>query len=263
MRKLLLLGALLLAARPTAAQDLAAAPGGDRSTLAPWTELEAGFNPERLDNGQPDWSETWASLAHRDGGGRVWIGRLAYVRRFDKEDVSGLATAYLPVGKRVVLLVEGGGSPSHEFLARWTGMTQLQLVLGRGFGLLVGARRTSWGSSRVDAFYLGAEKYIGNFRFAYTFSPTRSNVAGDGYGHLVQVGWFYGERSRVTLAYGHGKETYRPDLGVASASQTDGLAVFGRQMLSSRLGLGYSVSWTRQQALYDREGVSLALSYHF
>ncbi|HEX9180856.1 MAG TPA: YaiO family outer membrane beta-barrel protein [Burkholderiales bacterium] len=267
MKRLLpgIVAALAAAGTSPAAAQTAATPGLEQEarTKSVWTEIEAGYYPENLDNGQADWSEAWAGITHHDAAGRTWLGRAAHVRRFDQDDTALLAAAYVPVAERTVLFLEGGASPTHNILAKWTAMAQLQQGLPEGFGLLAGARSTSYNASHLDAFYLGVEKYFGDFRAAYTWSPTNSDVAPNGYSHLTQFSWYYTELSRVTLAYSRFKETDRPDLGITATTYGEGWALYGRHMLSRGVGVGYAITWNRQGALYDRDGVSLSLIYRF
>ncbi|HSD59456.1 MAG TPA: YaiO family outer membrane beta-barrel protein [Burkholderiales bacterium] len=263
--KRLVLGIIGSLAPIPALSQTAATPGLEQDARIPgsWTEIEAGYAPENLDNGQPDWSEVFAGVTHRDSQGRTWLGRAAHVRRFDQDDTALLAGAYLPLAEKTVLFAEGFASPTHNVLAKWSAMLQLQQGLPEGFGVLAGARTTRYNSSHLDALYLGLEKYFGDFRLAYTWSPTRSNVAPDGYSHLAQLSWYYSELSRVTLAYSSAKETDRPDLGITTTSYAEGWALYGRHMFSPRIGVGYALNHIRQGSSYDRDGVALSVIYRF
>lgn len=254
----------MLAAFPVPAQETAQ-PALEQDVRMPgvWTELEAGYDGQNLDNGQQDWSEAFAGVAHRDGAGRTWLGRAAHVRRFDQDDTTLLGAAYLPLAAKTVLYGEVFASPTHNIMAKWSALLQVEQGLTQGFGVLAGARRTEYNASTLDALYLGAEKYFGDFRLAYTWSPTHSDVAGDGYGNLAQFSWYYAPLNRVSLAYSWGKEVDRPDLGITSATYVSGWALYGRHMFAPSMGLGYVVAHNRQGSLYDRDGVSVSVIYRF
>jgi YaiO family outer membrane protein len=240
-------------------------PGLQQESRIPgvWTEAEAGYSPEHLTNGRQDWSEAFAGITHRDSAGRTWLGRAAYVRRFGQDDSALLAGAYVPLAEKTVVFAEGFASPTHNVLAKWSLMLQVQQGLPEGFGIIAGARRTEYDASILDALYLGLEKYFGNFRLAYTYSPSHSNVAGDGNGNITQLSWYYTDLSRITLAYSWGKEVDRPDLGISAATPVEGWALYGRHMFTPSVGLGYALSHNRQGSLYDRDGIALSAIYRF
>lgn len=251
--------ALTLLALPAAAA--AACPEREA-----WQVLEAGYAVETLSPESPDWTDLELRYRNTLGPRRVLLASVRQSSRFDLDDTTLAAGAYWPLGARDTLFVEGTASPTHEVLAR----NSLQLAWNRswggGWGTQLGARQVSYTSTDVTLGELTLERYLGPFRLAYSYGPSRSSSAGAAAGHRLQGGWYYGDFSSVQLLLAAGDEVDTPaGVGTVVTTEVRSVALFGLQQLGCDWGLGWSLGYTEYTGGSDgdRTGVGLFLHRRF
>lgn len=233
----------------------------------PWPalalEVEAGASRESLNHDLADWRSVHLEGEHKFGDRRVIYGTLRNNERFGLQDSDWLAGFYHPLGALWTLNAEAGASPTHRVLPAYTAAFNLTRKLDGGWGLGVGGRDTRYTDARTDAALLSVERYLGDWRAAYTFTSTRLVGAATSPGHRLQLNRYYGERSTFGMAVSHGQEAENvPPVGVIS-TEVSSLAFFGRHWLGRQWAVSYEASLVQQGSLYTRKGLRFGLRRAF
>lgn len=225
--------------------------------------LELGHSIETLTPDSPDWTDT--ELRYRDvlAARKVLLARVTRTSRFDLDDTTVAAGAYWPLGERDTLFVEGSYSPSHRVLARGSAQAAWARHWGGGWGTQLGVRHVGYTATDVTLGELMLERYVGDYRFAYTYAPSRSSTAGNAAGHRLQGGWFYGDFSSAQLVLAAGDEVDRPSAtGTVTPTEVRVVALFGLQQIGCRWGVGWSVGRTASRGAADGERRAAGLYLH-
>ena len=232
----------------------------DASALFPSrTRIEAGMARERLSNGSSDWTEEFVALTH-DTVGRVQSAsvKLSHTERFGLKDTTATFAAGSRLSRSVVGTVELGISSTHRVLAKRSMQGGLSMALEQGFGIAAALRQIDYNTTRLRAVDLTVERYIGDYRVAYSIHPSRSNTAGNALGHRLQLGHFYGEDNQMQVLLAGGSEVDRPEVGIINQSQVRAIALFGRHWLTPYWAIGFAASHTRQEQT-RRNGLTISL----
>lgn len=256
----------------SARQDPAAPQAGvtliPSGQLAPasvrWTRsLEAGVALETLSNGTPNWRDTYVAYQHRLAERTGWIGRITSSSRFGLDDTTVLVSGYAPTTSRTSIFVEAALSPTHRVLPRYTLHGQLSHSLPQGWGVQAGLKRLAYNSASIDIVDLTLERYFGPFRLAWTSTPSHSSTAGNGLGHRLQFGYFYGDDSAVQMLVAAGREVDKPTASAALvATDVRSVAVFGHHAFDAHWGLVYAGGRTHQGDTVRNAG-SIGARYRF
>jgi YaiO family outer membrane protein len=234
-------------------------PAGSRPT-----EIEVGVMPQHLTNNQPNWRETYVDFSHRFGERKTLYGSLRETTRFGANDTQGVLGGYYPLGARVTGVLEAGASPSHVVLPhRWV-FGQLEFSLGSGWGVQTGLRHTEYDAAVVNMGNLTLERYMGNFRAAYTLYESWLQGAGGAPAHRFLVQYFYNDENQIGASYATGREAENvgPPTGVLTSAVTN-WTIYGRHWFTRELGVSFEALHQRQGDLYTRQGIRLGLRYRF
>lgn len=250
--------ALLAAALPTAAQQ------ADPGLKLRMSELELGATHERLSGGRADWRSLYLEGARQLGERRTVYGGVRETERFGLRDSEGWLGYYHPLSPAWTAMVEAGASAEHRVLPRYFVSGQLLRQLAGGFGVSFGLRHGSYRNSGVDLLQLGAERYWGEFRAAYTLYAGRPQGGPSAVAHRFGVNYYYGERSSVGLSLTSGREAENTGTpaGVVTTAVRN-LTIEGRHWLDPAWALGWSVLAHEQGSLYRREGFRIGLRHRF
>lgn len=225
--------------------------------------LELGHAVETLSPDSPDWTDT--ELRYRDvlAPRKVLLARATRSSRFDLDDTTVAAGAYWPLGAADTVFVEAGYSPTHRVLARSSTQAAWARQWGGGWGTQLGARHLGYAATDVTIGELMLERYVGAFRFAYSYHPSRSSSAGSAAGHRAQAGYYYGSFSSVQLTLAAGDEVDKPSAAAAVAPvDVRAVALFGLQQLGCNWGVGWSLGYTENRGAADGERVAAGLYLH-
>lgn len=225
--------------------------------------LELGHAVETLEPESPDWTDT--ELRYKDvlAPRKVLLARATRSSRFDLDDTTFAAGAYWPLGKADTVFVEAGYSASHRVLARSLAQAAWARQWGGGWGTQFGVRHLAYTATDVTIGELTLERYLGAFRFAYTYHPSRSSTAGAAAGHRVQGGYYYGGFSTVQLVLASGDEVDKPSAAAAVVPvEVRGAALFGLQQIGCDWGIGWSLGYTENRGGADGERAAAGLYLH-
>ena len=223
------------------------------------TQIEAGFGRERLSNGSSHWTEEFVVLTH-DTAGRAQTAsaKLSQTERFGLKDTTATFSGSAPLSMNVVGTMELGVSPTHRVLPKKSIQGGLSVALQDGFGIAANFRQIDYNSTRLRAADFTVERYVGDYRVAYSVHPSRSSTAGNALGHRLQMGRFYGDDNQIQVLLAGGSEVDRPEVGIINQSQVRAIALFGRHWLTPYWAIAYAASHTRQEQT-RRDGLTISL----
>jgi YaiO family outer membrane protein len=226
----------------------------------PPAEIEATAGYEHLSAGLPAWRS--ASL-HVDGPREPWgtaYGEVAATDRFARQDVQIVAGGVLRLGSVWALSAEGSLSPSHEVLPTWTAGVEAARVLGSGWVVRGGLRRTEYTAATTTLGTITLERYWAGFRAAYTLYGAKLSGASLAVAHRLGLDRYWGadERSRVGAWFAWGEEVESQGAQVLRLS-TRSVAVSARYWITPQWALVADASWTRQGDAYSRVGTRAGL----
>lgn len=253
------LGACLITGSLSFAVQAQLVPPGSRPT-----EIEFGVMPQHLTGNQPDWREDYLDFSHRFDERKKLYGSLRETERFGRSDTQGVLGGYYPLGARVTGVLEGGASPTHNVLPQWWLFGQLEFNLGAGWGVHAGMRHTEYDAALVNMGSLTLERYIGNFRAAYTLYESWLQGADAATAHRVALSYHYRDENQIGIAVAHGREAENvgPPTGVLVSDVTS-WAIYGRHWFTRDLAVSFEALHHRQGDLYTRQGARLGLRYRF
>lgn len=252
--------AMWLAAAPAGAQSLE--PGGLKSI-----GVATGLKPERggsATDGFPDWKVSYRLAAREFVSRGAPYGDVRESRRFGLDDFDAHAGFYPPPGAIWNPTAEGRANPVPDVLSRYSVYGQVLKILPGGWGVGLGLRHNEYSPARSNVASLEAERHWGNFRGAYTLYPGRSEGAATAAGHRLQFGYFYADRSSVSLSYSTGREVeyVGPTRGVIAADAQN-WTLSGRHWLTPAWTLTYDLTAHEQGTLYRRQGLRLGIRHSF
>ena len=190
-------------------------------------------------------------------------GGTLQTRRFASSDTDARVSLYRPLGPSLAL-GPGQMNPINNVLPQYTLYRQVRHVLPGGWGLGFGVRQSEYNFATNNLYSVSAERYVGNFRGAYTLYSGRTDGSDVGSAHRFQVNYFYGERNTVGLAYTTGRDIENLGLsaGLMPGDARD-LTLSGRHWLSPNWALTYDLLSHEQGSLYRRQGLRLGVSRTF
>ena len=198
-------------------------------------------------------------LTHDTAGRAQTVSaKLSQTERFGLKDTTATFGGSARLSMNVVGTVEFGVSPTHRVLAKQSIQGGLSVALQDGFGISATFRQIDYNSTRLRGADFTAERYVGNYRVAYSVYPSRSSTAGNALGHRLQLGRFYGDDNQVQVLLAGGNEVDRPEVGIINQSQVRAIALFGRHWLTPYWAIGYAASHTRQEQT-RRDGFTISL----
>ena len=184
-------------------------------------------------------------------------------RRFDVGSASMRVSLYRP---QVHGLSGMSGSVDriHDVVPKYTLYRHISQPLGTSWGLGFGVRQSEYNSASNQLYSVSAERYIGNFKGAYTLYSNRTDGTDLGSAHRFQVNYFYGDRNTVGLAYTTGRDIESPGLvsGLAPGDARD-WTLSGRHWLSPNWALTYDLLSHDSGSSYKRQGLRLGVSRSF
>ena len=233
-----------------------------RSPLESPLEVETGTTSESLSNGYTPWRSSHLGLSRKLGERRTLYGSLTQTERFSLTDQQITAGLYQPLGCRATFLIEGGLSPTHRVTATDTLLGEIDWPLERGWVVDFGLRHSDYAQAHANLETLTAERYFGPYHAAWTVYAAGLPGSAQSLSHRVQIGWFYTERSSISLAgsFGTDLETLGPGrVGAVAVKEYD---LSGRHWITPRWGISYAIGFQRQGNRYDKKELTVGLSTH-
>jgi YaiO family outer membrane protein len=216
---------------------------------------------ERLDNNSPAWREQTLSIRKQYAKRHDAGIELADVERFGLKDTRLSADYTLPASEKLTLTFGGGISPTHHVLARNTASAAAQYEFTHGWLLLAGTRSDGYDDVRVNQGQLGVENYVGDFSWSASWRPTHA-FGTTVHGGELRGNYYYADGSAIGLIAAAGQEASNAGTSIVLA-HVRSIALIGHHRFSDRWLVNYGISRTRQDVLYNRNGVTLGVQYAF
>lgn len=228
-----------------------------------YTEIEAGYGRESLNNNTSDWLNPYLELHHRFKKRHAASLGLRETRRFGISDTEVYGGLYYPLGENWNTVFEGNFSPSHNVLPEYSLGGQIQRTLPGGWNLGAGLRQNTYALSESSVATFSVERYWGDYRAAYTLYSGRPDGGSSAPAHRFQLNYHYGERDSAGLSYTTGREVENIGLAGLRTTEVRNWTLSGRHWFARDWALSYDLSTHKQGSLYRREGFRLGLRYRF
>jgi len=245
---------LAIAAAGCAAALAAAEPKGG--------ELRPYFSRDNLDNGYQDWREAGAEIAWREAPDRVLLVRARETRRYGLTDVEAAFLAALPLSESWTLSLEGSGVSAANVLPEWSAAATLARVLDSGWVASGSWKETRYATARVTTATAGIERYLGNYRFAYTAYLSRPEGTAWSPTHRLTASWYGEGLTRLEVGAARGRESENTPAGLITSNVRN--ATFsGCLGITPSWGLTMDLERQRQGDLYTRKAIRLGARVFF
>jgi len=242
--------------------SIATAAIAQESSPTPW-EFRAEAQHDNLDHGQPGWSEELLQLAWKPRRGLAILGGARATDRFDQRDREGYAAGYLPLTAATTLHIEASASGTHHVLARDSGLAEVAQELGGGWVASLGGKLARYDTGDVRIGSLTIEKYLGEWRLAYTGYLSRADDGGWAPAHRLSATWYRDTLTFVTASVAAGREVENvPPQGLVS-TDVRAYALGGGLKLGEAWGVSLDAGHVRQGDLYTRRYARLGLRVLF
>lgn len=230
----------------------------------PSSELEAGYTFDSLNNGYANWRSAYLEGARELGKNHTVYGTLRKTDRFNERDSEAMAGWYYPLAKNWIMQAQGSYSPTHNILARWSGLAQLGHVFEGGWGAYLGASHREYSAALTNAGIFTLEKYWSNYRIAYINTTTALAGSGSADSSRIQFTRYYGGRNSIGLDLSDGNEidNIGPPLGILK-SHVRAIDLRGRHWISRNWAAAYEIGTVRQGNFYTRNIFRLGLRHRF
>ena len=228
----------------------------------PW-ELRVEAQRDNLDNGYADWKEIYSQLTWRPRRGLAAFGGARQTERFDLKDTEGFGGAYLPLASRTTLHFEGSASGTHRVLPEWMALAEISQVLGEGWVASIAAKKTRFTQDDTATAFATIEKYVGEWRLAYTGYITRLEGGSWSPTHRGTASWNRGDFNYVTFNAARGREVENVvPVGLVTSDVTTYSIGAGIE-IAARWGLTFEWAHQKQGDLYTRRSARLGTRLAF
>lgn len=222
--------------------------------------LVVGAGHEALSNNLPSWNSQFSELLIDRSSAESYRFRIARDARFAGADTT------LGVGaeRRWTSNWSAGidlniaGNPNFQPDFGYSGHIGKTLVDGWVVDLRY--RQREYPTVTVKSLIGGVEKYIDDFRIAYSLGSSRLSGSSSLINHVVTGNWYYNEYSSIGLAINTGKEAESIGNGQVLETEVRGLSLNGRRNLTDRIGLQWWLGVQDQGDFYRRRFLGMAVS---
>ncbi len=224
--------------------------------------IEAGYTTDHLTNGYKTWDSQYVNvfvpLKHRG----LFNIQVDNVKRYGITDqaISGVYAYPLTSG---VLNVELSYAANAVYLAKSSAGAVWNGKLPNAFGYTIGTSQRQYLESQTAIYKLGLEKYLGNFRFAYTAILSTINGVQPAYAQLLQAQWVGENLNKLGLSYSRGMEPMVVSPGTLASIKTNYLQVDGLYWINKQVGLTTALWHGMQGDFYQRNGGQIGVRVAF
>lgn len=224
-----------------------------------WQVL-VGAGYDRLDNGAPSWKQQFFEISRQqDGLGRHHLG-VARDERFSTSDVSLRIGSDFQFAERWLAGASASTASNPQFSADSSYRLYLGRVFEHGWTATLAAQRRNFSSATVTTTSALIERYVGEFRFAYTLAVGHLHGADHSLGHNLTGNWYYSDKASIALALNSGEEAEAIGPGRVLETRVRGITLSGHQELNERLTLKWWLGTHDQGDFYRRQFLGLAIS---
>jgi YaiO family outer membrane protein len=188
------------------------------------------------------------------------------VNRFHTRD-QAFSLAYGYPFKYGILNFEGSYAANPNFLPETTAAVRWEGTLPAGFGYIVGANQKQYAESFSNAYTnmlsLGAEKYIGDFRFAYIGGISTINKTESSYSQKLQAQWVGDSKNQLGVAYTWGMIPTVIYLSNLGSYYVKYISLNGMYWLNKSTAITSALWHGAEGDYFQLNGAQLGLRYNF
>jgi YaiO family outer membrane protein len=230
------------------------------SPRPPVFRVDVGARADSISTGADDWQSRYLRLSR--AGNRV-ADLYAGVRR---ESRFGLDDTLIDIGGSwraterwaAGLDVSFGRDPDFSPERGATLWVSRSWVSGWEAGARI--RASDYRASSVSGVALSAARYLGDFRFGYSFIPTQLSDGAPATTHVAMLDYYRSERSTLRLTVATGEEVEAVAPGTLARTDVRSLALMFRHTMTARWDLTWHVGSHRQGDLYRRQFLAVSVS---
>lgn len=224
-----------------------------------WT-LIAGGGYERLSENLPNWNSQFVELQFEQDATFRYLFQISRDERFAGADLGVRLGAEHARDSGWTAGLELTAARSPSFMPKVGFSGHLSKALPDGWLIDLQYRRRQFSTTVVSSVHTTAEKYIANFRIAYSLGLSQLSGSSTLANHTLTGAWYYDEGSSIAVSVSTGREAESIGLGQVLETDVHGVALAGRQALSDRLGLHWWIGSHEQGDFYRRRFIGMALS---
>ncbi len=223
--------------------------------------LTAGTSRDELSGDRPGWRRYFARLEGETRGGIRYLGEVARDRRFDGGDNSLTIGGGRDFGTDWSLDAALAISPDARSLPEAGISAELRRRFPAGWGGWLGVRRRDYDTATVTTWRSGAERYVGDYRLAYSLDVSRLHGSATSLTHVLSLAWYPRDGHALGLGFATGEEA--ESVGPSRVIETDveSVTLSGRHAIGGRYVLNWWLGTQDQGDIYRRHYAGLALGY--
>lgn len=231
----------------------------DVGSAGEWTFV-VGAGHEKLNKGLPSWNQQFVQASRdTDDWMRYRLG-IARDERFDNADLSlslgsdiFLASDW-SAGLDVTFVDEANFQPDFGYAA------YVSRSIQDGWVFTLRYQRREYETATVGSTISTVEKYVGDFRIAYTLGLSHLHGESNFLNHGLTVNWYYSDISSIGLGLNTGEEAESIGPGLVLETEVRGVTLVGRRKISDRLALQWWLGVHDQGEFYRRQYLGMALT---
>ncbi len=236
--------------------------GDGKESASKRSEAELGFSYERLTKDFSDWLSLHVEASKAFDARTSLHASFRETERFSLKDQELTAGLRFPFGRTWAGFVEGGVSPSHQVLPKWSVVGQVERLFEIGWVVYAGLRHTEFPAAATSSAIATIETYWGSNRASYSFYLNRVEGGGSSASHVLQSSYYYDYFSSLNLTFSIGRELENiPPSGGVLSTHVRSLAFFGRHWFANRWAISYEIRVHEQGDIYTRKGARIGLRY--
>ncbi len=220
--------------------------------------VETGYTADHLANNYADWNSQYLILSLPMKASGLFTMRLENVHKYEMTDQAVNLSYSLPVDVGVIS-VDGGYSANPDFLPKTSIGLAWNGLLPEGFGYIAGATQREYSDATTRIYRLGAEKYSGPFRFAYTALFSSIDNSSRKLAHQLQAQWISNENNRVGFTYAFGVEPEALSNSNISAIHTRYVQLDGLYWVTKSVGISAALWYGKAGDYYQHKGGQVGL----
>ncbi len=233
------------------------APVVERSSS--W-QVSVGAGYDSLSRDLPSWNNQFADIHYRQADGRLYRARVGRDERAAAADTSFSAGAETPLADDWFAGADLSFASDAFYQADLGYGVYAGRVLDDGWVANLHYRRKEYASATIGSVIAGVEKYVSDFRIAYSLNWSRLHGASSFMSHVATANWYVDDDTSVGITLSTGDEAEAIGNGQVLETDVESLTLSGKQQLSERYSLHWWVGVHNQGELYRRRFLGMAVS---
>jgi YaiO family outer membrane protein len=253
---------------PEPAASAASQPAPDRSSAAadaaPHDAFELGTGSDHLTGSYAPWSDTYAlATQHGSDGHPSFYEQYDEGNRYGLHDRSYGAGVYADAAPHTLVGLELATSPTHEVAPSFAGSLSVEQRFAAGYGATIGMTRRTYPSTNASIEDVGADRYVGRYRFSYTASLAQlEGTPGSALTQAAGVTYYDAHGGDVGVRAYAGRDVESTGSSVL-VMRVNGVTLGGHARVAAATFLVYGVETFNQGGRYSGTGVKFGVSRKF